>query len=318
MAFVAGGKLWSRRGQRVADSRSVVRMNGEDNLLIVGCGKLGQRVGKIWSERSDLVVGETRTNRSHAELRLSNIKPQLKGENKDAKFSNVLFSANAVGDVDEYLLDVHLALDRWDEQGTFLFTSSGAVYSQANGKPVTEDSQTYELGFSERTDRLLKAEKAVRERGGNVVRLSGLYKRRQHWDHQMWIDLAKESGGDFWVNILDYDDAATLVSLILSRAPKLDSSLFLGSDGRPVLLRSLAQYVGSVQGSLPLELPPKKEPSGKMYDNRRTRQWLGWEPQFDLVKDIHSFRSLTPVELMRLEAAVPALGQQGSKVSATE
>mmetsp|Transcript_31026 Transcript_31026/g.119045 ORF Transcript_31026/g.119045 Transcript_31026/m.119045 type:complete len:210 (-) Transcript_31026:494-1123(-) len=190
MAFVAGGKLWNKRGQRVAVRRSVVEMNGEDNLLIVGCGKLGQRVGKIWSERSDLVVGETRTDRSHAELRLSSIKPQLKGDNDDVKFSNVLFSANAVGDVDEYLNDVHRALDRWDEHGTFLFTSSGAVYREVNGNPITEDSETYELGFSERTDRLLKAEKAVRERGGSVVRLSGLYRKRQHWDHQMWIDVS--------------------------------------------------------------------------------------------------------------------------------
>eukprot|EP00189_Rhodosorus_marinus_P010049 CAMPEP_0184741240 /NCGR_PEP_ID=MMETSP0315-20130426/4289_1 /TAXON_ID=101924 /ORGANISM="Rhodosorus marinus, Strain UTEX LB 2760" /LENGTH=318 /DNA_ID=CAMNT_0027211423 /DNA_START=21 /DNA_END=977 /DNA_ORIENTATION=+ len=318
MAFVSGGKLWSGQRQHIAADRRVVRMTMEDDLLIVGCGKLGQRVGKIWSERGGLVVGETRTDRSHAELRLSNIKPQLKGENNDTKFSNALFSANSVGDVDDYLRDVHHALDRWNEKGTFLFTSSGAVYSQVNGKPVTEDSPTYEIGFSERTDRLLKAEKAVRERGGKVVRLSGLYRKRQHWDHQMWIDLALESGGDFWVNVLDYDDAATLASLILSRAHKLDSSLFLGSDGRPVLLRSLAELAAGVQGTLPLELPPKKEPSGKMYDNRRTRQWLGWEPKFDLVKDIQSYRGLTQVELMKLAAAVYALGPRGSKVSATE
>ena len=86
----------------------------------------------------------------------------------------MLFCAPPSGSAN-YVGELRAALARWDGAGAFVFTSSAGVYTVEDGSACGEDAPVARLGDAERTDRLLLAEEAVREAGGCVVRLVGLY-----------------------------------------------------------------------------------------------------------------------------------------------
>lgn len=48
---------------------------------------------------------------------------------------------------------VKAALQLWDGNGSFLFTSSAGLYTIEDGSSCSEDSPVHQLGNSERTDR---------------------------------------------------------------------------------------------------------------------------------------------------------------------
>lgn len=57
------------------------------------------------------------------------------------------------------------SLERWDETGSLVFTSSTGTYAlpKEDHGVITEDSDLVPLGSSDRTDKLLKAEQGVLE-----------------------------------------------------------------------------------------------------------------------------------------------------------
>ncbi len=50
-------------------------------------------------------------------------------------------------------MQVKGALQQWDGRGTFIFTSSSAVFKVEEGGSVTEDAPLHQLGTSERLDK---------------------------------------------------------------------------------------------------------------------------------------------------------------------
>lgn len=87
-------------------------------------------------------------------------------------------------------------------------------------------------GRSPRTDILLKAEKAVLQVGGCVVRLVGLYKSdrgaHMHWLKKGTVD----AHPDHILNLIHYKDAASLSVAILKK--QLRGRTFLGCDNHPL------------------------------------------------------------------------------------
>ncbi|GKC68322.1 hypothetical protein Tco_1100920 [Tanacetum coccineum] len=63
----------------------------------------------------------------------------------------------------------------WNDEGSFLFTSSSTSYDRYNNGQCYEDSLVVPIGKSPRMDILLKAEKNVLDAGGCVARLARLY-----------------------------------------------------------------------------------------------------------------------------------------------
>lgn len=81
-------------------------------------------------------------------------------EEASGSFSNVAFTAPPSGSPD-FLGDIERALSLWNEQGSFVYTSSIGVYDTKGNAPLTEDSRVKNLGESERVDKLLNAETTV-------------------------------------------------------------------------------------------------------------------------------------------------------------
>ena len=121
-----------------------------------------------------VVTGQTNTVSSHERLVSLGVHPRVKAEAGDEQFPFVVFSAPPSGSED-YEAEVEAALKLWDGTGAFVFTGSTAVYAGTDGEPCDETTPQFKIGDSPRADRLLKAEAAVLDANGCVVRCAGLY-----------------------------------------------------------------------------------------------------------------------------------------------
>lgn len=254
---------------------------GENDLLIVGPGVLGRLVAQKWRQEHPecQIRGQTVTADHHEELIEMGINPSLKGTETTNKFPYVIFCAppsrspNYAGDVREAALS-------WNGEGSFLFTSSSAPYDCNDNGECDEDTPVVPIGRSPRTDVLLKAEKVVLEFGGCVVRLAGLYKA-DRGAHTYWLGKGiVEMRPDHILNLIHYEDAASLAVTILNK--RLRGRIFLGCDNHPLSRQEVMDLVNkSGKFSKKFEaFTGVDDPLGKKLNNTKTRQELGWEPKY--------------------------------------
>ncbi|XP_044499682.1 uncharacterized protein LOC123221070 isoform X2 [Mangifera indica] len=215
---------------------------GENDLLIVGPGVLGRLVADKWRQEhpGSQIYGQTVTTDHHDELIEMRINPSLKGTEVTQKFPYVIFCAPP-SRTSDYPGDVRLAVTSWNGEGSFLFTSSSAPYDCFDNGSCDEDSPIVPIGRSPRTDVLLKAEKVVLEFGGCIVRLAGLYKA-DRGAHFYWLQKGTvEVRPDHILNLIHYEDAASLSVAILKK--KLRGQIFLGCDNHPLSRQEVMDLV---------------------------------------------------------------------------
>ncbi|XP_027932313.1 uncharacterized protein LOC114188028 [Vigna unguiculata] len=251
------------------------------HLLIVGPGILGRLVAQIWRQEYPgcEVYGQTVTTNHHEELSKIGINPSLEWTKGSHKFPYVIFCAPPYQSSD-YLGDLRLAASSWNGEGSFLFTSSSAPYDCNDNGLCDEDSPVVPIGRSPRTDVLLKAEKIVLEFGGSVLRLSGLYKVDKG-PHIYWLEKGiVESRPDHILNLIHYEDAASLTVAILKK--QFRERIFLGCDNHPLSRQEVMDLVyKSGKFSKKFEkFTGTDDPLGKRLNNSKTRQEVGWEPKY--------------------------------------
>uniref|UniRef100_A0A5B7AXH1 NAD(P)-binding domain-containing protein n=1 Tax=Davidia involucrata TaxID=16924 RepID=A0A5B7AXH1_DAVIN len=254
---------------------------GANDLLIVGPGVLGRLVAEKWREEHPgcQIFGETMTTDHHEELIKIGINPSLKGAKATQKFPYVIFCAPP-SRTSDYPEDVRAASSNWNGEGSFLFTSSSAPYDCNDNGSCDEDSPVVPIGRSPRTDVLLKAEKVVLESGGCVLRLAGLYKA-DRGAHIYWLAKATvEARPDHILNLIHYEDAASLSVAILKK--KVRGRIFLGCDNHPLSRQEVMDLVSqSGKFSKKFEgFTGTADPLGKKLNNSKTREELGWEPKY--------------------------------------
>ncbi|CAN6551429.1 unnamed protein product [Malus baccata var. baccata] len=254
---------------------------GADDLLIVGPGVLGRLVAQKWREEHPgcEIYGQTVTVDHHEELSEEGINPCLKGTKMIHKFPYVIFCAPPSGTSD-YPGDVRMAALNWNGEGSFLFTSSSAPYDCNDNGPCDEDTPVVPIGRSPRTDVLLKAEEVVLEFGGVVLRLAGLYKS-DRGAHVYWLKKGiVEARPDHVLNLIHYEDAASLSVAILKK--RLRNQIFLGCDNHPLSRQEVMDLVAkSGKFSNTFEaFTGTSDPLGKRLNNSKTRQEIGWEPKY--------------------------------------
>nr|XP_015892707.2 uncharacterized protein LOC107426913 [Ziziphus jujuba var. spinosa] len=274
----ASSTIGAKNEELEASSSGLV---GENDLLIVGPGVLGRLVAQKWREEhpGSQIYGQTVTTDHHEELIKMGINPSLKDANVTHKFPFVIFCAPPSRSSD-YPGDVRIAATNWNGEGSFLFTSSSAPYDCYDNGPCDEDTPVVPLGRSPRTDILLKAEKVVLEFGGCVVRLAGLYKA-DRGAHAYWLEKGiVESRPDHVLNLIHYEDAASLSVAILKK--RLRSRIFLGCDNHPLSRQEVMDLVNkSGKFSKKFEaFTGTSDPLGKRLNNSKTREEIGWEPKY--------------------------------------
>jgi hypothetical protein len=263
-------------------------------LLVVGPGVLGKLIASNFKKThaSDAwVVGETATDLNHESLKgldyLDEVRDREGGLQCQNTYPDVVFSAPPSAS-ENYLEEVERAASKWDGTGTLLFTSSAAVYDLEEG-PCIEGSKVKKMGDSERTDKLLACENAVLEKGGNVVRLVGLYHSKRG-AHMYFLKVQTvPRWGDSLINLIHYEDAADLSCKILEGSPKngeqatYRGEVFLGCDSHPISFQNMMDATflsGEYKGQCKFT-GEEKEFKGKEASNDLTRRTLDWAPKHE-------------------------------------
>jgi nucleoside-diphosphate-sugar epimerase len=252
-----------------------------NDLLIIGAGALGRRVGRSWRARHPRarILAETRSERSHPNLREEGMIPRLRSDPDPPAMPQVLFCVPPSSQ-DDYAAEAARAAGLWLGDGHLVITSSTAVYAEEDGGRCAEDSP---LACSPRAIRLRDAEDRFLTAGGIVVRLAGLYDCDRGPQRVYLRTPVSPRRPDGWISLIHYDDAASLCVLALSRGRA--GAIYLGCDDQPVTRRELVEaavrskrYQSETDPPLSCRFTGFEGPTGRRCDSARTRQALGWEP----------------------------------------
>eukprot|EP00741_Cyanophora_paradoxa_P004912 tig00000849_g4766.t1 len=259
-----------------------------EDILIVGAGVLGSRVGRIWAQRhaSASVAAETRTTKSHSALSELGLKPRaresLSAEDAAKRFPYVIFCAppSMAPEGEDYVKEAQRAASLWDGTGCLLFTSSSGVYPQEDGT-YTEESATVDPKQVPRVAKLVGAEEAILAAGGCVVRLTGLY-LPDRGAHSYWLKMGTVAqDGKGLISQIHYEDAAILSVAALESNAR--GRVFLGTDDVAMTREEIiaaAVESGLFPGQSCTFTGPQAPGRGRRFDNSRTRAELSWKPQW--------------------------------------
>ncbi|XBI87775.1 hypothetical protein VPH35_025816 [Triticum aestivum] len=239
----------------------------QNDLLIVGPGVLGRLVAEKWLKEHPgcKVYGQTASTDHHSELTDIGIIPSLKGSTISQKAPYVIFCAPPSRS-DDYPGDLRVAASNWNGEGSFLFTSSTALYDCSDNRLCNEDCPSIPVGRGPRTDVLLRAENTHKiDRGA----------------HYFWLRKGTlDSRPDHIINQIHYEDAASLAIAIMKKRPR--GRIFLGCDNKPLSRQEIMDAVNK-SGKFDTEFhgfTGTDGPLGKRMENSKTRADIGWEPKY--------------------------------------
>lgn len=148
--------------------------------------------------------------------------------------------------------------------------SSTAVYGHRGGDWVDETSPEEPMNARHRL--LVAGERTVREAGGTVVRLAGLYgPGRLRLD--AYLDDAEVESG--YTNLIHRDDAATA----MMHAARSDDDLYVAVDDEPADRHEMARWLAQMTGRSPGTLLDEEKVPNKRCRNDRLRG-TGWAPAY--------------------------------------
>lgn len=254
------------------------------DVLLVGCGDLGARVGLRLADLGHEVLALRR----NADL----VPPPLHGRSVDLsreapdltglrpRFVVVALTARPRTEDAyraTYVDGAARALDALEHvPDRAVLVSSTAVHG-GHDQPPLED-ETAQVAPSDGPGRmLLEAERAFHRRlpHGTVLRLSGLY----GGSSTRLLDTVREGRVDDphrWTNRIHRDDAAAAVVHLLTMAAPPEE-LYLGTDDEPAQLGDVAAHLAARLGA---PAPRRADPAqghGKRLSNARLRA-TGWAP----------------------------------------
>lgn len=250
------------------------------NVLIAGCGDVGNALGLRLVSRSDTVWGLRRDvgalaqgigaiNADLSDPRTLDVLPKDLGA--------VVYAAAAEGYREtayrriyvEGLNNMLQALERSGQNPRLLFVSSTSVYGQRDGEWVDEDSPTNPGGFSGRL--LLEGEALVHAYTGEslVVRFGGIYgPGRKRLIASVRSGSGCQHKPPIYTNRIHRDDCAGVLMHLLN----LDSpqSIYLGVDSRPAAQCEVMEWLSERLGLCAPERQQRPgSGSGKRCSNRR-------------------------------------------------
>jgi len=250
------------------------------NILIVGCGDLGCRLGTQLFEAGHTVFGLRRD--------VSSIPPSITPIQADLALTlptipqaidyvYYIVSAGKFKDAayyQAYVLGVkHLlqALKSHNVKRIF-YISSSSVFGQNEGELVNELSPTSDASFSAR--RLLEGEQLINECkfDSTVVRFGGIYgPGRNHL-----IDLVRNGKAhcmeDVWSNRIHSEDCVGILFHLLNLSEKTDGNiddLYIGVDSQPTLSCEIYNWLAEQLCVPDVEHLEPKESSRVMRSNKK-------------------------------------------------
>ena len=246
--------------------------------LIVGCGFVGSRLGRLLVERGESVVAVTRSGVSIEgveSLERDVTSPSLDLPEADRVFYLVSAGGRDVGAYRAaYTEGMRNTLDATGD-ADLVYSSSTGVYETEDGSWVDEETNIEPT--KERTRVLLEAEDVAREAGGTVVRFGGLYGEGRIGVERYTGDTTVKAG---YLNLIRGVDAATA----LLAANEGDDDLYVAVDNEPVHRHDLARWMAEETGRTAGKLVEETRTPNKRCSNERLRS-TGWEPEYPTYRE---------------------------------
>ena len=281
-------------------------------ILIAGCGYVGSATADLFHTAGWEVEGWTHSGDSASQLSAKpypvcavDITDRDAVQGAGRTFNAIIHCASTGGGGAESYRRIYFCgvknLIQILQPDRFIFTSSTSVYAQTNGEWVDEDSAAQP---QHETGKILReTEEFVRQSGGIVARLAGIYGPGRSALLRKFLtgEARPENGVERYQNQAHRDDIAAAL-LHLAKLPN-DPGLVNVIDDEPLTQRECYEWLAA---KLQRPMPPsvkragerKRGASNKRVSNRRLRA-LGWEPKFPTFP-IGMERSVLP--------AYPALG----------
>lgn len=270
-------------------------------VLIIGCGFLGEAAAELFSTHGRSVLGLVRSPESLGGLSGRPFEAVSCDVTDDDSVATLIPRVSGVplavycvssgkGGADAYAAvyreGLRRVLEHWNPRRV-IFVSSTSVYAQSGGEWVTEASPTQpdrETGHI-----LLEAEAIALAAGGCVARLSGIYGPGRSVLLRKFLtgEAVLEEGGHRWINQIHRDDgAAALVHL--GDLPEAEG-VYNVTDDTPVTQRGV---YGWMADALNRPLPPegvanlnrKRGVTSKRICNERLKA-TGWAPRYPSYRD---------------------------------
>jgi len=285
-------------------------------VLIAGCGYVGTATADLFQAAGWEVEGWTRSPESAVQLAAKpyavhaiDIANRSAVQEAASPFDVVIHCASSGGGGTEGYQRVYLEgannLLAGLQPRRFIYTSSTSVYAQTKGEWVDEESATEPVHDTGKI--LRKAEEVVRQNGGLVVRLAGIYGPGRSALLRKFLsgEARINNDGQRYLNHVHRDDvAAALLHLVASSSERSSASSVVNvTDDQPITQREAYAWLArKLDRPLPAVVARSSErkrgSSNKRVSNQRLRA-LGWEPKFP-TRPIGMERSVLP--------AYPALG----------
>ena len=262
-------------------------------VLIAGCGYVGVATADLFDAAGWEVEGWTHSAESAARLagkpypmRAVDIAARPAVEAAASEFEAVIHCASTGGGGAESYRRVYLEGARnllaALRPRTFLYTSSTSVYAQSDGEWVDEESAAEP---AHETGRILReTEEFVRQKGGVVARLAGIYGPGRSALLRKFVsgEAKIEGRGERYLNQAHRDDIAAALVHLATMPPA--SQIVNVVDNEPRTQKECYQWLAR---KLERPLPPsvsgrgerKRGASNKRVSNRKLRA-LGWEARF--------------------------------------
>ncbi len=244
-------------------------------LLIAGCGDLGVRLARRLSPSTWHSTGLRRRTEALPDIIEACRADLLKPETLDpaaGRWDAVIYQATPSARTEGAYRQAYVAglvnlLSRIDCR-RLIFVSSTAVFGQQSGEWVDEQSTTEPALFNGRI--LLEAEKLALDRGGVVVRFSGIYgPGREHLLRQVRTGQATcRPDPPQWTNRIHADDCAGVLEHLLEIGNP--APLYCASDSSPAeRCEVLTWLAGQLDVPLPVLVNDEGADCGKRVSNRR-------------------------------------------------
>jgi len=227
-------------------------------LLIIGCGKLGQRIGDNLSELPVEITGIKRklpnTPASFKIITLDIFSDKFLDNIKSIKPDYLIYCVSSDEQTAEsyqknYVEGLKITLDALNQLNDFqhlIFISSTRVYGQISNSFLSESTPPEPNDF--RGKILLEAERCLNKKLSfktTVLRLSGIYGDNRQSLLRVASDLNKWPPKDRWTNRIHEDDATSFIAFLFTQliTNKKIEDLYLLTDSHPVSLYEVLKWI---------------------------------------------------------------------------
>lgn len=277
-------------------------MEVDMDVLVLGCGYLGERVATLWHTAGHRVFATTRSEARADEFRERGWTPVVCDVHDPpslsaiprvdaAAFALARDRASAKSMAEFYIGGLHALLTHMPPPAKWVHVSSSSVYEQTDGGWVDETSPTTPTETAGRV--MLEAEGIVLQHRPDamVLRFSGIYGPGR-WLRRQSIIAGEPIVGDAekWLNLIHVDDGAAAVLAAAERGEP--GRIYNVCDDEPVRRRDFYTLMAERLGVPPptfLPPPPGQTPQhergNRRIRNRRLREELNVALQYPSYRD---------------------------------